>query len=145
MPTVTSSITTTKSPAEVIHILTDFSPARADAWPGVDLSHLQIHDSGDNWVEVTEGNNLGWERERYTWEESAGTVTATTVESNLWAAGSRWDYRIVPIAEGSRVEVTVHRVGKGVKGKLVGVLLLVIGKKMIADGLRSALGPAPTT
>ncbi len=144
MPTISTQVNTPKSPQEVLKILTDFSPARADAWPGVDLSHLQVHDSGDDWIEVTEGNNVGWEREKYTWDAAAGTVTATTVESNLWAAGSRWDYRLTPSGGGTTVDVTVHRVGKGVKGKLVGALLLVIGKKMTADGLNSALNPPET-
>ncbi|GAA3614207.1 SRPBCC family protein [Microlunatus ginsengisoli] len=142
MPTISAQVTTSKPPEEVLRILTDFSPARADAWPGVDLSHLQVHDSGEDWVEVTEGNDVGWERERYSWDAAAGTVTATTVDSNLWAPGSRWDYTLTPSGTGTTVDVTVHRTGKGVKGKLVGVLLLVIGKKMITGGLNSALNPS---
>ena len=142
MPTISVQLTTTKSPEEVRQILTDFSPARADAWPGVDLSHLEVHDSGEDWVEVTEGNKIGWERERYTWDDGAGTVTATTIDSNLWAAGSRWDYRLVPVDGGTRVEVTLHRIGKGIKGKAVGALLPLIGGRMISAGLNSALNPS---
>ena len=142
MSTVTAQITTAKSPEEVRRILTDFSPARADAWPGVDLSHLKVHESGDNWIEVTEGNNVGWERERYSWDDEAGTVTATTVDSNLWAAGSQWDYKLGPVDAGTRVEVTLNRTGKGVKGKLIGALLPLIGRKMITGGLNSALNPS---
>jgi hypothetical protein len=142
MSTVKVQVATKKSPEEVRQILTDFSPARAKAWPGVDLSHLKVHDSGENWIEVTEGNNVGWERERYSWDDAAGTVTATTVESNLWAAGSRWDYKLVPVDGGTRVELTLHRTGKGVKGKLIGALLPLIGPKMIKGGLSSALDPS---
>jgi hypothetical protein len=142
MSTVKVQVATKKSPEEVRQILTDFSPARAKAWPGVDLSHLEVHDSGENWIEVTEGNNVGWERERYSWDDAAGTVTATTVESNLWAAGSRWDYKLVPVDGGTRVELTLHRTGKGVKGKLIGALLPLIGPKMIKGGLSSALDPS---
>ncbi|HEY5856855.1 MAG TPA: SRPBCC family protein [Aldersonia sp.] len=141
MSTISVQITTTKSPAQVRQILTDFSPARADAWPGVDLSHLEVHESGEDWVEVTEGNRIGWERERYTWDDAAGTVTATTVDSNLWAAGSRWDYRLVPVDGGTRVEVTLIRIGKGLKGKAVGALIPVLGGRMITAGLNSALNP----
>jgi hypothetical protein len=142
MSTIKVQVTTKKSPEEVRQILTDFSPARADAWPGVDLSHLQIHDSGEDWIEVTEGNNVGWERERYSWDDAAGTVTATTVDSNLWAAGSQWDYRLVPLDGGTRVDVTLHRTGKGIKGKLIGALLPLVGPKMIKGGLNSALNPS---
>jgi hypothetical protein len=139
--TTSVQITTTKSPVEVRQILTDFSPARADAWPGVDLSHLEVHDSGPDWVEVTEGNKIGWERERYTWDDDAGTVTATTIDSNLWAEGSRWDYRLLPVDNGTRVEVTLHRVPKGIQGRLVGALIPLFGARMITAGLKSALAP----
>ncbi len=142
MSTIKVQVTTPKAPDEVRKILTDFSPARADAWPGVDLSHLQVHDSGADWIEVTEGNNVGWERERYSWDDATGTVTATTVDSNLWAAGSRWEYDLVPVDGGTRVEVTLHRTGKGFKGKLIGALLPLIGPKMITGGLNSALNPS---
>jgi hypothetical protein len=139
MPTVSISVLSTLPPDEALRVLTDFSPARSRAWPGVDAEHLTVHDAGDGWAEVTEGNSVGWERERYSWDPAAGTVSAVTLESNLWAAGSRWDYRLTPDGSGTRVEVTVVRQGKGLKGKLVGALLSLIGKRMVAQGLSSAL------
>ena len=33
----------------------DFSPRRADLWPDVHVEHLEVHDRGDTWIEVTEG------------------------------------------------------------------------------------------
>ena len=87
-----------------------------------------------------EGNKLRWERERYTWDASAGTVSAVTVTSNIWAPGSGWNYTIMPEGTGSRVEVTAVRKGYGVKGKLVGALLSLVGKREITSSTTAALG-----
>ena len=62
----------------------------------MDDSNLTLHDSGDTWADVTEGNKLGWERERYEWDAEAGTISAVTTDSNLWGPGSRWDYTAHP-------------------------------------------------
>ncbi len=139
MPTIKVSVTTTLSPEEVLARLTDFGPARADAWSTVDAAGLTVHDQGPDWAEVTEGNKLGWERERYTWNAEAGTVTAVTLESNLWKAGNGWDYIITPDGTGSRVDVTARRDGFGVKGKLVGALLAIVGRSMIKSNTAKAL------
>jgi hypothetical protein len=139
MPTVTARVQSSLTPEAALRLLTDFGPSRAADWVGVDDEHLRVHDSGVDWADVTEGNKIGWERERYSWDAAAGTVSAVTTDSNLWAAGSRWDYRITPREGGSLVEVTVLRDGKGVKGKLVGALLVLIGKKMITKSLAAAL------
>lgn len=89
---------------------------------------------------MTEGNKVGWEREDYTWDAAAGTVSAVTKESNLWGPGSRWDYTLTPEGTGTRVDVTLVRHGLGVKGKLIGALLPVIGSSMISKGVKGALG-----
>ena len=62
----------------------------------MDDSNLTLHDSGDNWADVTEGNKIGWERERYEWDAKKGAISAVTTESNLWGPGSRWDYTLTP-------------------------------------------------
>ena len=68
------TVHTTLSPSEVMTLITDFGPERADRWPNVDDAHFQLHENGPGWAEVTEGNGMGWERERYTWDADAGTV-----------------------------------------------------------------------
>jgi hypothetical protein len=139
MPVIHTSVTTDLAPAEVLRILTDFGPGRAAAFPNVDQSTLIVHEVGDTWADVTEGNKLGWERERYDWDTGAGTITAVTTESNLWAAGSRWDYRIVPEGSGSKVQVRLERHAKGVMGHLVGALIPLLGARTVRSGLVSAL------
>ena len=139
MPTVKTSIQSPLPPDEVLRILTDFGPARSQAWPGVDDEHLEVHGSGDGWADVTEGNPGTWERERYTWDAAAGTVTATTTDSNVWAAGSRWDYVLTPEGSGTLVSVTLTRHGRNLKGRLIGALLPAVGPKRITSGLAQAL------
>ncbi len=139
MPTATATVQSPLPPAEVLRILTDFGPSRVDAWPGVDAEHLTLHDSGEDWAEVTEGNPSTWERERYSWDAAAGSVSAVTLDSNVWAAGSRWDYRLTPQGTGTQVDVTLFRQGKGLKGKLIGVLLPLVGRGVITKGLQQAL------
>jgi hypothetical protein len=139
MPVVNVEVRSPLSPAEVLQVLTDFSERRAEAWPGVDLDRLVVHEVGENFAEVTEGNASTWERERYDWDKEAGTVTAKTLESNVWDEGSRWDYRITPVEDGSLVGVRLERHGKNVKGKLIGALLPLLGKKVVTSSLTSAL------
>jgi hypothetical protein len=141
MPTVRVAVVTSLDPAEVLLRLTDFGPQRADAWPNVDAGGVTVHEQGPGWADVTEGNKIGWERERYTWDVDAGTVSATTSDSNLWGPGSGWDYTITPQPGGTLVEVTARRLGKGLTGKLVGAVLAIFGKSLIKSSTAAALKP----
>jgi hypothetical protein len=141
LPTVRVSVVTPLDPAEVVRRLTDFGPARAEAWANVDAGGVTVHEQGPGWADVTEGNKIGWERERYTWDVDAGTVSATTSNSNLWAPGSGWDYKITTQPSGTLVEVTARRIGKGIKGKLVGAVLAIFGKIMIKSSTAAVLEP----
>ncbi|MET0692809.1 MAG: SRPBCC family protein [Propionibacteriaceae bacterium] len=139
MPTVHVSLSSPLPPADVLRIITDFGPGRSQAWPGVDDKHLKVHDTGPNWADVTEGNDTTWERERYDWDAAAGTISAVTSESNVWAVGSRWDYKLTPEGTGTKVDITLHRVGKGIKGKLIGAILPLAGKKVITGSFSGPL------
>jgi hypothetical protein len=140
MPVIVTSVTTSLSPAEVLRILTDFGPGRAEAFPGVDDSNLTVHAQGDTWADVTEGNRLGWERERYDWDADTGSISAVTKDSNLWGPGSRWDYKLLPQdGGGTKVVIRLERHAKGVLGHLVGALMPLAGKKFVAGGFAQAL------
>ena len=143
MPTIHFELQSPLAPAAVVAGLTDFGPGRAEVWPNVDSDHFQLHDQGPGWAEVTEGSSVAggvWERERYTWDGTAGTVAVETLDSNTWGPGSRWDYRITPGAgAGSRVEVTVVRNGKGLKGSLLGVALAIAGAGTLRSQMEQAL------
>jgi hypothetical protein len=140
MPIITTSVRTDLSPAEAMRVLTDFGPTRAEAFPGVDDSNLTVHELGEMWADVTEGNKIGWERERYDWDAQAGTLSAVTTDSNLWGPGSRWDYRLIPQeGGGTLVEVRLERHAKGLAGHLVGGLMPLLGKRFVTAGFARAL------
>ena len=139
MTVLRTTINSTLPPADVLRVLTDFGPARAKAWPNVDAEHLQVHDSGPNWADVTEGVEGNWERERYEWDAAAGTVSAVTTDASLWGPGSRWDYQLTPQAQGTRVDITLQRFGKGLKGRVFGALLPLVGKKVIGASFAGPL------
>jgi len=88
LPVLHVSVTSPLPPQEALQRLTDFSPERARNWPRIADNSLIVHDRGEGWAEVTEGKRIAWERERYTWDATAVTVSAVTLNSNLWAPGS---------------------------------------------------------
>lgn len=117
MPRVHVAQDSTASPERILEAAVDFSPRRAELWRDVYSEHLTIHDRGDTWAEVTEGNpwpiGLVWERLRYDWSEP-GIVNGTVVDSNLFRPGSTWCIRASPITNGgSRVEISASRDLKG--------------------------------
>ena len=136
------TVHTSLSPSETLDLFTDFGADRASRWPNVDTGHFQVHDQGPGWAEVTEGNAMAWERERYTWDATAGTVAIDTLDSNLWATGSGWRYTLRPAAGGTDVEVTLTRIGKGLRGRLVGALIPVAGARLLGKQFQSVLRKA---
>lgn len=53
MPVLKLQLNSTLSPADVLKVLTDFSPARSTVGPGVDDEHLEVHEQGPDWADVT--------------------------------------------------------------------------------------------
>ncbi|SNY88758.1 YD repeat-containing protein [Nocardia amikacinitolerans] len=142
MATVRFHLLSTLSPAEVVRVLTDFGPARAELWPSIDAEHFVVHDRGDTWAEVTEGTAAAWERARYQWDPAGDTVTITTLDSKLFGAGGGWVFRATSEAIGTRVDVELTRTPRKVKGKLLAALLPLVGpstlRKSFAGPLKAA-------
>jgi hypothetical protein len=95
----------------------DFTPRRAELWRDVHVEHLHVHEQGETWAEVTEGNpwpiGLVWERLRYDWSQS-DAVRGTVINSNLFKPGSTWEIRATAAADGgSQVEVIAVRKLRG--------------------------------
>ncbi len=139
MTEIQARLQSSLSPTRVLQVLTDFGPGRTEAWPMVAPGTFTVHDQGEGWADVTEGNKMAWERLRYDWDETAGTVTAVTTDSNIWATGSRWEYRLTPAGEGTQVDIRLTRNGKGLKGRVIGTLLSVIGPRFVTSSLAGAL------
>lgn len=134
---------TSVRPERVLDAARDFSRRRAELWPDVHDEHFEIHQLGDTFAEVTEGNpepfGFVWERLRYDWSRP-GSVKATVTDSNIFKPGSTWEIRATPYNGGSRVEVIGIRHVKGLKGGLIGVLIrLGIAKLVVAGHLRHFL------
>ncbi|GAA2167826.1 SRPBCC family protein [Pedococcus bigeumensis] len=139
MATTHFTVHTSLSPTEVMAVVTDFGPDRARWWPNVDDAHFTVHDQGREWAEVTEGTGMGWERERYSWDAAAGTVTIDTLESNLWAPGSGWRYELLPAADGTDLRVTLTRKPSSFKGRLVAGLIPLVGARTLARQFETVL------
>ncbi|GAB7006231.1 hypothetical protein JCM18899A_37040 [Nocardioides sp. AN3] len=142
MPTTRFTVHTSLSPSEVLGVFTDFGPDRASRWPNLDEAHFKVHDLGPDWAEVTEGNAMGWERERYSWDADAGTVAIDTLHSNLWAQGSGWRYELRPADGGTDVHVSLTRVPKSVLGRLIGALIPLVGARTLGRQFQSVLRKA---
>jgi hypothetical protein len=112
MPSVRVAEHSDLSPDVVLAAARDFSERRADRWPDVHVEHLRIHEMGDTWAEVTEGNpwpiGVVWERLRYDWSDPHA-LRGTVVDSNLFKPGSTWELWATPEDGGSRVEVRANR------------------------------------
>jgi hypothetical protein len=142
MPTTRFTVHTSLSPSAVLDLLTDFGPERAKNWPNVDEGHFQVHEVGPGWAEVTEGTSMGWERERYSWDADAGTVTIDTLDSNLWGPGSGWRYELTPADGGTDLHVTLNRVPRSLQGRIVSALIPVVGARVLGKQFESVLRKA---
>ncbi|MEV6282798.1 hypothetical protein [Kribbella sp. NPDC051770] len=139
MAVVRFQLVSTLSVAEVMTVLTDFSPARAAAWPSIDAEHLQVHGVGETWAEVTEGTSAAWERARYEWDAAGRRVDVTTLDSKLFGAGGGWVFELTPERDGTRVDVQLTRKPKAFKGKLLAALLPVVGPSSLRKSFSGPL------
>ena len=132
------------SPESVLEAARDFSERRADMWPDVHVEHLEVHEQGDTWADVTEGNpwpiGFVWERLRYDWSQP-GVVKGVVVDSNIFKPGSSWEIRATPRdGGGSRVELIGIRHLRGFRGLLLApVFPLGLARRTVAEHLRHFL------
>jgi hypothetical protein len=120
----------------------DFSVRRAKVWPNVKSAHLEVHEHGEGFADVTEGTwvlGLFWERNRYEWSQP-GVVRATVIDSNIFQPGSTWELRAGAREGGSRVQMVLNRGFRtGPKGRFAGAVHHTVGKFVWALFLRRAL------
>jgi hypothetical protein len=143
MPRVHVTDETPASPEQVLAAARDFSSRRADLWPDVHVEHLTVHEQGETFADVTEGNpwpiGYVWERLRYDWSQP-GAVKGTVVDSNIFKPGSTWELRATPANGGSRVEIIAVRNLKGPKGRsLAPFFPLGLARQSVAGHLRHFL------
>jgi hypothetical protein len=140
VPTIRFQVTTDLPPDRVLGALIDFSDQRPLAWPNIDQAHFRVHGQGPDWADVTEGNALAWERNRYEWNAAAGEVTVRALESDAWAPGSRWQYTLSPTPTGgTQIEVTAVRTPRTLRGRLIALALPVLGRRIIKSDMERVL------
>lgn len=136
------------SAERVLAAARDFSARRAELWRDVYVEHLEVHDAGETWADVTEGNRwpigLVWERLRYDWSEP-GALKGRVTDSNIFKPGSTWEIHATPLDRGSRVEIFAVRHLKG-RGWLVWPFFpLGLARRDVADYLRRFLAKVEAT
>jgi polyketide cyclase/dehydrase/lipid transport protein len=134
------SADTSVPPERVLEAITDFSDRRPEIWPSISRKYYEVHEVGDKWAEVTEGSDMMggiWARERYEWSEP-NTARATIMDSNIFKSGI-WELRVEPRDGGSHVEINYHRQSKGLKGRLLGAMATLMGRRVLPADLRKTL------
>jgi hypothetical protein len=132
MATIHFTATTTASPEQFIAGVTDFGPGRSEIFGNTDDRQLKVHDSGPDWADVTEGKGPAWERLRYDWSEP-NRIRMTTTDSNTWGGASGHTYTFDRREDGTTgIDVVVVREGKNLKGRAIGALLGLVGKRLLS-------------
>ncbi|WP_103349491.1 hypothetical protein [Amycolatopsis sp. CA-128772] len=126
---------TTASPGQFLAGLTAFGPERAKLFGRSANEYLRVHEQGPGHADVTEGSGGVWERLRYDWSDPA-RVVMTTTDSNTWGGASGHTYTFTPLADGTtQVDAVVVREGKNLKGRLLGGLLGLLGRRVLGAEL----------
>ena len=124
-----------------IRALTDFSERRPTIWPDLSAKLFRVHELGPTWADVTEGSEfLGdvWGRERYDWS-MPGVVRLTLQDSADFVPGTTIEYRVSDRPGGCRVAVDFQRIARSPRGRLIGVLVQLLGAGRFRSSLRTAL------
>jgi hypothetical protein len=127
---------------EAMAVLTDFSPARPEAWPTIDADHFEVHELGDTWAEVTEGTASAWERSRYEWDEAKGRVEITTHDSKVFGPGGGWVFQLSSVDEGTRVDVELTRTPQGLKRMILATALPLVAPSSLRKSFSRPLQAA---
>jgi hypothetical protein len=135
MATIHLHETTTATPDQFLAALTDFGPGRKKLFGNSADDYLKVHDQGPEDADVTEGSSGIWERLHYDWSDPTH-IQMTTTDSNTWGGHSGHTYTLTGKPDGTTdVDVVVVREGKNLKGRALGVVLGVFGKRVLGKAL----------
>ncbi|MEY9928033.1 hypothetical protein ABH926_002667 [Catenulispora sp. GP43] len=139
MATIHFTEKTLATPEQFVACLTDFGPGRKELFPNSADEYLEVHSSGVDHADVTEGSGGVWERLSYDWSDPR-RVVMTTTDSNIWGGASGHTYTFTPLPDGStQLDVVVVREGKNLKGRVTGVLLGSVGKGVLGKALKNTI------
>ena len=135
MSTIHLHQTTTATPEQFVAGLTDFGPGRSKLFPNSADEDLKVHSQGPDDADVTEGSGGVWERLRYDWSDP-NHVVLTTTDSNVWGGASGYRYTLTRQPNGTTdIDVVVVREGKTFKGRMLGIVLGIFGKRVLGKAL----------
>ena len=139
MSTVHFHKTTTATPEQFVAGLTDFGPGRSTVFSNSADEDLVVHDRGPDWADVTEGSKGTWERLHYDWSRP-DRVVLTTTDSNAWGGASGHTYTFTKNPDGTTdVDLVTVREGKNLKGRLLGVVLGTVGKRVLRTAFENSV------
>jgi hypothetical protein len=139
MTTIQMRATARVTPEQFVAALTDFGPGRSEIFGNSADADLRVHAVADGHADVTEGSHGIWERLTYDWSDPHHVVLTTT-DSNAWGRRSGHTYDLTPRADGStEIDYTIVREGKNLRGRLVGVLLALGGKRVLKKAFEGSL------
>ena len=139
MSTIHLHQTTTSTPEQFIAGLTDFGPGRQKLFGNSADGYLKVHHRGPAEADVTEGSSGIWERLHYDWSDPNRVVMRTT-DSNLWGGGSGHTYTFTRRPDGrTDLDAVVVRDGKNLKGRVLGFVLGIIGKRVLEKALNNTI------
>ena len=135
MATIHLHQTTTATPEQFVAGLTDFGPGRSELFGNSADDYLKVHGQRPNQADVTEGSGSVWERLHYDWSDP-NHVVLTTTDSNVWGGHSGHTYTFTRQPNGTTdVDVVVVREGKNFKGRMLGIVLGIFGKRVLGKAM----------
>jgi hypothetical protein len=130
---------TTSTPGQYVAGLTDFGPGRSKMFGNSADEFLKVHSRGTTEADVTEGANGIWERLHYDWSDP-NHVVLTTTDSNTWGGASGHTYTFKRRPDGlTDIDVVVVRDGKNLKGRLLGIVVGTIGKRVLEKAFENSV------
>jgi hypothetical protein len=124
----------------VIAALVDFSARRQVIWKETcDPAVYRVHAVGHTWAEVTEGVSYAWSRERYEWSVPE-VVTLTQLDANIAEPVGRIRYTVASLPDGgARVVCERYRVFRGLRGRVLGTLMVLFGPQILRRQFQASL------
>ena len=139
MSTIHLHRATTATTEQYVAGLTDFGPGRSKIFGNSADEYLQVHHRGTSQADVTEGSGGIWERLHYDWSDPS-RVVLTTTDSNLWGGASGHIYTFSRQPDGmTSIDVVVIREGKNLKGRLLGLVLGTIGRRVLEKAFENSV------
>ena len=139
MSTIHLHQTTTATTEQFVAGLTDFGPGRSKLFPNSADDNLKVHSQGPDYADVTEGSGGVWERLHYDWSDP-NLVVLTTTDSNVWGGASGYTYTLTRHPnETTDIDVVVVREGKTFKGRMLGIVLGIFGKRVLGKALTTTV------